>query len=830
MDAIGGPPASRAEERPSYGAWGVASPWMALMVAAVAMLALLGWVFDVGTLKSVLRGAVEMKPNTAVALLLAASSLLLKSTRPTRAAAITARVMGILVLVIGMLTLLEYGLGWRLPIDELLFRDVGHLYASFRGRMSPYSAVAFVGIGLALALPARAALRVPAILGAVSMLVIGLLSALGYLWNAQELTTDQWLPPVALNTAVAFVALGAGAILRVAPDALLSGWTFTARRRGHVEAKVLLGFVLALLLLCISGGIAYRTQARFASSVQHLAGIQGTLAVELAHQRSYTLIALLVTLFIATVALLLLFGSILRDMRERARIARALNDAQREARKATAAKSQFLAMMSHEIRTPMNGVLGMLELLEQSSLRPSQMQMLKLTRDSAHALLTIIDDILDFSKIEAGRLTTETIAFPLTDVVHKTIRLLERLAERKQVSLTVSCDPALPSALLGDPNRVRQILVNLINNAIKFSAGLDRPGQVSVHADLRSVSGETAEVELRVVDNGIGLDAGTRERLFSPFMQADASTTRRHGGTGLGLAICRQLTELMGGTIDATSEPGKGSTFRVRLSLPISQATIPDTPLPALERPVVRPAATSGPPLLVAEDSEINQKVIAGQLALLGYSAEVAENGREALEKWHNGNYSLLLADLHMPEMDGYELARAIRRQERDGRPRLPIVALTANAMQAEVERCREAGMDDYLSKPASLADLSAVIAKWRSASHPQRVAPLDVRVLESLVGNDRALIDSLLKEFDLGLARTADEIGKAAGGRRPQEAAALAHKLKSSARSVGAGRLAELCSLMETEGFKDDSEAVARLVPEFVDEVRSVEEYLASR
>jgi signal transduction histidine kinase/HPt (histidine-containing phosphotransfer) domain-containing protein len=646
-----------------------------------------------------------------------------------------------------------------------------------------------------------------------------------------------------------------------------------------------------------------------------------------------------------------------------------------ETKLANRAKDLFLASMSHEIRTPMNGIIGTLDVLDQSSLAGPQMELVNLIRESADSLLTIIDDILDFSKIEAGRLDIERLPMSVAQVVEKSCNLVNRLAERQGGMLTVFADPTIPTNLLGDASRLRQILINLINNAIKFSSGRDRPGRVSVRAVLVSHQPGSAVVEFRVADNGIGMDKATLARVFTLFTQADTSTTRKYGGTGLGLAICKQLAGLMGGEISVETSVGTGSTFTVRLSFDLAPepvdsaqsaseikgvtclvigghagladdlasyleadaalvARVPDLAaarkwnrecphglvvwvvdagedLPALSelqtalrargdldlrvvlvvigrgqgrspraeadgvvmidgnalnrhalakavaivtgRAAAEPEAPTGHHritkaptpsrdealrqhrlILVAEDHEINQKVIRQQLDLLGYAADVATTGREAFQRFQSGHYALLLTDLHMPEMDGYDLTLQIRMAE-GGRARMPIIALTANALRGEAERCRAVGMDDYLSKPAPLATLAAALQRWLPAANPAQglpdlsSAPVQVSVLEALVGTDPQFIHEWLQEFGASAARSAAGLAEACGKQRSKEAAEIAHKLKSSARSAGALELGELCAAMETAGTAGDLATLIALLPAFEREMSAVDGYLRS-
>jgi PAS domain S-box-containing protein len=539
-----------------------------------------------------------------------------------------------------------------------------------------------------------------------------------------------------------------------------------------------------------------------------------------------------------------------------------------DAKQASRAKSEFLATMSHEIRTPMNGVVGMLDVLQQSSLNGAQLEALNIIHDSAFALLAIIDEILDFSKIEAGKLQIDNVLMCVADVVEGVCETLGPLALKNNVELTLFTDPGIPAQAMGDPGRLRQILLNLTNNAIKFSGGQVRQGKVSVRPLLTESTPEQVMLEFLVTDNGIGMDKATQARLFTPFTQADSSTTRIYGGTGLGLSIARQLVELMGGKITVQSEPGKGSVFSVRLPfklLPdVKNSDLHVTGLPCLvaggtERiaevitasgkaqatpiPLSREEARRrGDLILIAEDNDINQKVILQQLKLLGQTAEVVSNGREALERWQSGAYSLLLTDLHMPEMDGYELTAAIRASEagtgESGKPRAPIIAITANAIKGEDDHCLAVGMDDYLSKPVQLANLKAMLEKWlpveadpipaEITSNVQTAsAPVDVNVLKALVGDDDATIRDFLHDFRISAAKIAVELRAACAAENATQAGALAHKLKSSARSVGALALGELCFEMEQAGKAEDTAALAVLLPKFEQELASVEGYL---
>ena len=386
------------------------------------------------------------------------------------------------------------------------------------------------------------------------------------------------------------------------------------------------------------------------------------------------------------------------------------------AQAASRAKSDFLANMSHEIRTPLNGVVGMLQLLAGTPLDAGQRRYASVAVASAKSLLTLINDILDFSKIEAGKLELEHLPFDLAELAEQAVAILSVRAGEKGLAVSCAVDPAVAHRRVGPGDRVRQVLVNLLGNAVKFTAA----GSVTLRVTMGDPAGDPAGhaadlIRFAVTDTGVGIPPDRLDRLFKSFSQVDASTTRKYGGTGLGLAISRQLAELMGGAVGVESTVGVGSTFWFTARLPADAqpaaaaepTAVPSTP------PAAAAAVPAGRRVLVAEDNEVNQMVVGEMLRRLGYAADLVGDGRAAVEAFVRGGYDLVLMDCQMPEMDGFAATAAIRAE---GGPRVPIVALTANALAGDRERCLAAGMDDYLTKPIDAGALAEKLARWLAA------------------------------------------------------------------------------------------------------------------
>jgi len=536
-------------------------------------------------------------------------------------------------------------------------------------------------------------------------------------------------------------------------------------------------------------------------------------------------------------------GSILQngyifDVSEQRRLEEALVAAKKSADGANRAKSAFLATMSHEIRTPMNGALGMLELLSLTQLDTEQRTTLSIVRESSTSLLRLIDDILDFSMIEARKLQLRPEVVSIRDLIEGVRDIYSGVASSKGLPIWRSTDARISTAVNVDPMRLRQILNNLVSNALKFTT----QGHVEIKAEWIARSEGEDKVRFLVRDTGIGVSPENQRTLFQAFSQGEGDASQHVGGTGLGLIISRRLAGLMGGSVEMVSELGVGTTMILTMSLPIADPLhLPSVSLvQAHERlsnmlrtrrpaPSVADALSAGSLILIVDDHPTNRMLLLRQVHTLGYAAESAENGVEALAIWQNKKFGLLITDCNMPEMDGYQLTENIRTIERSHNlKRLPIIACTANALGGQVEKCLSVGMDDCLVKPVNLTQLVRKLDQWlplpnqvsssesREIERPQTAAnralrkPLDHTVLAEISGGDAVVERSILSGFRAANDADAISLTLAVLNQDFGQITRTAHGMSGASKVIGALELAAICERIERAGKAADATAIA--------------------
>lgn len=646
---------------------------LAQITIFIAFAVLIGWVFNISFLKRILPDFVFMNPTTAVLFIVCGLTLWFHQLNGNNRKRNIVDFSAWFIIIIATIRLAGFRAELDTGIDQFFFTS------QLEGnRMAPNTALNFLFTGVSLCLLNRGKRYafVFSQIAALLALAISLLAIIGYLYVDRSLYKVATFIPMALHTAITFFFLTTGILFAGSLHGVMS--VITHRNIGGRIARILLP--ITLLIPILFGWLRLEAQRR------------GLVTLEFG-----TALMAISIISVFTVLIWRLASSINRTEEKRKLAEEAMVLAKQEAEEAKKTQEQFLANMSHEIRTPINGVIGMAQLIATTKLSLEQKEYMDIINESAANLLVIINDILDVTKMKVGKIALEEVNYSLHDTIRSLVKIFNFKTSLKGIALNWEIDKEIPKFLSGDPVRLNQILTNLINNAIKFT----EKGEVKLSVGLMEEDDKSVTLKFVVQDTGIGIAEDKIESVFESFTQASTDTTRKYGGTGLGLTISKQLIELQGGSISLSSKPGVGSVFS--FFLPVKKAIESITP----DILVTADVATTMDQIniLLAEDNLINQKVASKLLFKKGAVVDIANNGSEVLDMLAKKTYDVILMDINMPVLDGFETTQSIR-QNQSAFQKIPIIALTASALASEKAKCLQAGMDDYLSKPFKAEEL----------------------------------------------------------------------------------------------------------------------------